>query len=193
MSGHDANPAPITQLLSRWSAGDAGAFDALVPLVYGELRRLARLLLSGERSGHTLSCTGLVHEAYLRLAGPTQIDWTNRAHFFGAASRAMRRVLVDHARGRSALKRGEGVVPEELDQVVLAVEPDLDVIALDRALEEFTALDPDRAKVVELRFFGGLSIEETAEVVGSSPATVKRDWSAARAWLFQRMKGYSNQ
>lgn len=150
-------------------------------------------MLRGERSGHTLGCTALVNEAYLRLAGPTQMDWTSRAHFLGAASCAMRRVLVDHARSRKALKRGEGVAHDELDQVVLAVEPDLDVMALDQALDEFAAFDPERAKVVELRFFGGLSIEETADILGSSPATVKRDWSAARAWLFQRMKGFASE
>jgi RNA polymerase sigma factor (TIGR02999 family) len=183
-------PAPqLTQLLERWTQGDQSAFDELVPAVYDELRRLARLLLLNERAGHTLGCTALVHEAYLRLVGQTRTDWIGRAHFFGAASRAMRRVLVDHARARNAVKRGDGAVAVELDQVMLAIEPDLDVVALDRALEELAAFDLERARIVELRFFGGLSVEETAAIVGSSPATVKRDWTVARAWLYKRMKG----
>ncbi|HBY63162.1 MAG TPA: RNA polymerase subunit sigma-70 [Solibacterales bacterium] len=189
MPQDDARGATLTLLLSRWSEGDAGAFDQIVPLVYDELRRLARLLLRTERAGHTLGCTALVHEAYLRLVDQTQSDWNSRAHFFGAAARAMRRVLVDHARARNALKRGEGAVPEDIGLIALAVEPDLDVLALDCALDEFAGFDPERARVVELRFFGGLSIEETAAIMGSSPATVKRDWAAARAWLYQKMKG----
>lgn len=186
----EVRPAPqLTQLLERWTQGDQSAFDELVPAVYGELRRLARLLLLNERAGHTLGCTALVHEAYLRLVSQTRTDWIGRAHFFGAASRAMRRVLVDHARARKAIKRGDGAVAVELDQVMLAIEPNLDVVALDRALAELAAFDAERARIVELRFFGGLSVEETAAIVGSSPATVKRDWTVARAWLYNRMKG----
>lgn len=179
----------ITKLLHRWSAGEDGAFDEVVPLVYQELRRLARVLLSSERPGHTLGCTALVHEVYLRLAGQIRTGWVNRSHFFGAAARAMRRVLVDHARARKSAKRGLGEAIEPLDRVQLAVEPDLDILALDLALEEFAAFDPERARVVELRFFAGLSIEETAAVLDASPATVKRDWAVARAWLYQRMRG----
>lgn len=186
----EVRPAPqLTQLLERWTQGDQSAFDELVPAVYGELRRLARLLLLNERPGHTLGCTALVHEAYLRLVSQTRTDWIGRAHFFGAASRAMRRVLVDHARARKAIKRGDGAVAVELDQVMLAIEPNLDVVALDRALEELAAFDAERARIVELRFFGGLSVEETAAILGSSPSTVKRDWTVARAWLYKRMKG----
>ena len=180
---------PLTQLLRRWTAGDEQAFEELVPLVYEELRRLAKMLLQREAAGHTLNCTALVHEAYLRLMGPSTTDWESRYHFFGAAARAMRRVLVDHARARNAGKRGEGVVPVELNQASLAFEIDLDILALDRALEELSSFDPVRARIVELRYFGGLSIEETAALTGSSPATVKRDWTAARAWLFRRMTG----
>lgn len=184
----EAQPA-LTQLLERWSAGDQEAFQELVPVVYMELRRLARMLLLQERKGHTLGCTALVHEAYLRLVDQTRMDWNGRAHFFGAAATAMRRVLVDHARARGAVKRGDGAVAVELDQVVLALQPDLDVVALDRALEELATFDPAGARIIELRFFGGMSVEETAAIVGSSPATVKRDWAAARAWLYKRLLG----
>ncbi|MBY0375893.1 MAG: sigma-70 family RNA polymerase sigma factor [Bryobacteraceae bacterium] len=187
-----AEPPPqatVTALLDRWTEGDTEAFEAMVPLVYDELRRVARVLLLQERRGHTLGCTALVHEAYLRLVDQSRTTWPNRAYFFGAAARAMRRVLLDHARARNAQKRGDGAIPVDLDSVTLAVDPDFDMIALDRALDELTAFDPHRARVVELRYFGGLSIEETAAIVDSSPATVKRDWAVARAWLFQRISG----
>jgi RNA polymerase sigma factor (TIGR02999 family) len=183
----------LTQLLERWSAGDRTAFEELVPAVYAELRRLARLLLLNERRGHTLGCTALVNEAYLRLVDQTRTDWNGRAHFFGAAATAMRMVLVDHARARKAVKRGEGAVAVELDQVVLAVEPDIDVIALDCALEELASFAPEGARLIELRFFGGMSVEETAAVMGTSPATVKRNWSAARAWLYRRLNGAARE
>lgn len=187
------NPAQatVTALLDSWTQGDEAAFDRMVPLVYDELRRVARVLLLQERRGHTLGCTALVHEAYLRLVDQNHTDWPNRAYFFGAAARAMRRVLLDHARAKNAQKRGDGAVPVDLDSVTLAVDPDFDMIALDRALDQLTAFDPERARIVELRYFGGLSIEETAAVVNSSPATVKRDWAVARAWLFQRITGES--
>jgi RNA polymerase sigma factor (TIGR02999 family) len=179
----------LTQLLERWAAGDRKAFEELVPAVYAELRRLAKLLLLNERRGHTLGCTALVNEAYLRLVDQTRTDWNGRAHFFGAAATAMRRVLVDHARARRAVKRGDGAIAVELDQVVLSVEPGIDVVALDCALEELASFDPEGARLIELRFFGGMSVEETAELMGTSPATVKRNWSAARAWLYRRLKG----
>jgi RNA polymerase sigma factor (TIGR02999 family) len=189
MDEADQNQKPLTLLLDRWAAGDKKAFEDLVPAVYEELRRLARMLLLNEQRGHTLGCTALVHEAYLRLVDQTRTDWSGRAHFFGAAARAMRRVLVDHARAKKAAKRGEGAVAVELDQVTLSVEPNLDVLALDRALEELAGFDPERARIVELRYFGGLSVEEAAAIVGTSPATVKRDWAVARAWLYRRMTG----
>lgn len=185
--------APLTLMLERWASGDQSAFEELVPLVYTELRRLARLLLLNERKGHTLGCTALVHEAYLRLVDQTRMDWNGRAHFFGAAATAMRRVLVDHARARRAVKRGAGAEGMELDRVVLGVELDLDVLALDHALEELAAFDPEGARMIELRFFGGLSVEETAAVMGTSPATVKREWTAARAWLYRRMRGEARE
>ncbi|MCZ2148783.1 MAG: sigma-70 family RNA polymerase sigma factor [Bryobacterales bacterium] len=191
MGSADDPGIPLTQLLQRWTAGDEQAFEELVPLVYEELRRLAKVMLAREKPGHTLNCTALVHEAYLRLVGRSTTDWESRSQFFGAAARAMRRVLVDHARARHAKKRGDGVTPLELDEASLSIEMDLDVLSLDRALEELAALDPERAKVVELRYFGGLSIEETAALTRTSPATVKRDWLAARAWLFRRMTGFA--
>lgn len=179
----------ITQLLQRWSGGDATAFDEMVPVVYGELRVLARTLLQKERQGHTLGCTALVHEAFLRLVDQTQTDWKCRSHFFGSAARAMRRVLVDHARARNALKRGEGIEFVDLDFVKAAVEPGVDILALDAALDEFTAFDPDKARLVELRYFAGLSIEETAALMDRSATSVKRDWTVARAWLYRRITG----
>lgn len=189
MSDGERPQAAITELLHRWQGGDQAAFDELVPTVYDELRRLARVLVAKERVGLTLDCTALVHEAYLRLMDQTRMDWSGRAHFFGAAARAMRRVLVDRARARNAQKRGDGAQAVELDELVLAEEPDLDVMLLEQALQELEAFDAERARIVELRFFGGLSVEEAAVVVGSSAATVKRDWAVARAWLYRRMTG----
>jgi RNA polymerase sigma factor (TIGR02999 family) len=181
----------ITRLLDRWAEGDGGAFEALMPIVYAELRRLADHYLRQERGGHTLQPTALVHEAYLRLAGTRDMRLRSRAHFYGAAAQVMRRVLVDHARGRRAAKRGgpeRQVVPfdEALDAPIAA---QLDFIALDEALTALERIAPDRARVVELRFFGGLSVEDTAEYLGIAPATVKRHWSFARAWLFRRLSG----
>lgn len=179
----------LTQLLRSWADGDKAAFEELLPRVYNQLKSLARQLLSGERSGHTLSCTALVHEAYLRLVDQVGIDWQGRAHFFGAAAVTMRRILVDHARARNSQKRGEGVTMEDLSMVQIAQDPKLDVLELDLALTALAAIDPERAKVVELRYFAGLSIEETAMVVQRSPATVKRDWTVARAWLYREIMG----
>ncbi len=180
----------ITELLNQWSGGNRKAFDELAPLVYSELKSLAQRALLNERSAPTLNCTALVHEAYLRLVQHDRIQWSGRAHFFGAAAQVMRRVLVDHARQRLARKRGAGAKLEDLDKVVaVALQPDLDVIALHDALELLAAEDPESARVVELRCFGGLSIEETAEVLGSSPSSVTRTWSFARAWLYRRLNG----
>ncbi|HKX27957.1 MAG TPA: sigma-70 family RNA polymerase sigma factor [Blastocatellia bacterium] len=178
------SPATITQLLIKWRNGDQAALDELLPLVYGELRRLAGYYLRQERPGHTLQPTALVHEAYLRLVGEKEIDWQNRAHFFGIAAVRIRRILVEHARSRQAAKRGGGeyrLALSEADR--LAEKPDVNLVALDDALQRLEALDPHKSRVVELRYFAGLTIEETAEVLDVSPAKVKRDWSMARAWL----------
>jgi RNA polymerase sigma factor (TIGR02999 family) len=178
----------ITDLLNRWSAGDQTAFDQVMPLLYDELKHQSRKLLQNERPGITLNCTDLVHEAYLRLVDQTRMQWKGRSHFMGAAAQVMRRILVEHARKRLAQKRGVGAHPQSLDKVVaVALEPDLDVVALNDALNDFAETDPESARVVELRCFGGLSIEETAEVLGTSPSSVKRMWSYARAWLFRRL------
>jgi len=166
-----------------------------MPLVYDELRRLADHYLRRERSDHTLQSTALVHEAYLRLAGQHPPEWQNRAHFFGIAAHVMRQILVEYARGRSAEKRGGNAITLTLDEAVALprqMQTDIDVVALDRALNELSALDAQQGKIVELRFFAGLTIEDTSEVMGISPATVKRDWVTARAWLFRSMTGESS-
>jgi RNA polymerase sigma factor (TIGR02999 family) len=174
----------ITQLLVNWSEGDQAALDEILPLVYDELRRLARSYLRRERPDHTLQATALVHEAYIRLIDQHSVSWQNRAHFFGIASQMMRRILVNHALSRAAVKRGGLAQKLSLDEAVgLGDQPEVDLIALDRALNELEALDSRQSRIVELRYFGGLSIEETAEVLSLSPATVKREWSTARLWL----------
>lgn len=179
----------VTKLLQAWSDGDGGAFEELVPLVERELRRLARHYMARERRDHTLQATALVNEAFLRLAGGTAIRWNDRAHFIGIAARLMRRVLVDHARSRGYQKRGGGGQRVTLDEGLLASEgPDLDVIALDRALEAFAKVDARKSQVIELRFFGGLSVEETADVLKVSTDTVKRDWRLAKLWLLRELK-----
>jgi RNA polymerase sigma factor (TIGR02999 family) len=179
-----AEPTEVTALLSRIAAGDPEGMDRLIPLVYGELRQLAAGQLRNERPDHTLSPTSLVHEAFLRLTGNAPTAWEGRSHFFGVAAQAMRRILVDHARRRTALKRGRQH-QATLDEAVEAgaVASSEEVLGVDEALERLAALDPRQARVVELRYFVGLSIEETADVLGISPATVKRDWMVARAWL----------
>ena len=189
------NPS-ITQLLHGWSAGDMHALDRLVPLVYDELRRMARRQLHDERDGHTLQGTGLVHEAFLRLAEQRAVQWASRGQFFGWVSQLMRRILVDHARARQAMKRGDGVAVLSLDQLKAdgAADPASadaleEILQLDQALRAMERLDPRQIQVVELRFFGGLSVEETAEALEVSPATVKREWSTARAWLLRQMGG----
>jgi RNA polymerase sigma factor (TIGR02999 family) len=179
-------PSDVTQLLVAWGAGDVLAGERLLPAVYAELRRQAARAMRREGSEHTLQATALVHEAYLRLIDQNRVVWRNRAHFFGVAAQLMRRILVDHARGRRAAKRGGGLQPLALgdaDAPASSVEAGVDVIALHDALERLAALDPAQARLVELRYFGGLNIDETAEALGVSPATVKREWAIARAWL----------
>jgi RNA polymerase sigma factor (TIGR02999 family) len=173
----------------NWGQGDQGAREALIPLVYDELRRLARRYLRRERPDHTLQSAALVNEAYLRLIRQDQPQWQNRAHFFGVAAQLMRHILVDHARNRAAAKRGAGAPRLTLDpDVALPQTRDVDLVALDDALNQLAALDPQQSRLVELRFFGGLSIEETSVVLGVSPATVKREWATARAWLQREMR-----
>ena len=177
-------PKGVTQLLADWSKGDEGALEALMPLVYEELRRLARSYMRHERPEHTLSTTGLIHEAYLRLVDQ-KVSWQSRAHFFGIAAQMMRRVLVDHSKTQRRAKRGGGAVKIPLDAPALVGgTPDMDLVALDEALSRLEKLDPQRGRIVELRFFGGLSNEEASEVLGVSPATVQRQWAGARAWLY---------
>jgi len=175
---------PVTALLARLRDGDTGALDRLVPLVHGELRRLAQAHLRRERAGHTLQATALAHEAYLRLVGIERLDWRDRAHFFGVASGIMRRILIDHARRHRAARRGGGSVHVPLDDVdPAAPERSEELVALDEAMERLRSLDERQERIVELRFFGGLGVEETAAVLGISARTVKREWSVARAWL----------
>lgn len=174
----------VTRLLEAWGEGDRGAVDRLVPLVYDELRLLARQRMAGERPGHTLQTTALIHEAFLDLVRLKRIAWQDRAHFFAIAARAMRRVLVDHAERRNALKRGGKRRPVPLDEVTLADEHHVEeILAIDQALRRLEALNERHCRVVECRVFGGLGVKETAETLGISPATVKRDWTVARAWL----------
>ena len=177
-------PKPVTALLIKWQDGDDSALKKLLPLVYDELRRLARHYLRSERTGHTLQSTALVHEAYLRLVGQDSLRVESRAHFFGIAARLMRQILVDHARERGAAKRGANCLTLALDEAVaLPQKREVDLIALDDALNGLAALDPRQSQIVDLRFFGGLSIEDTSCVLGISPATVKREWATARLWL----------
>jgi RNA polymerase sigma factor (TIGR02999 family) len=181
----------LTQLLQAWQQGDVPAGEQLVPLVYAELRRIARMKLSGERSGHTLQATALVHEAWLRLMQQHGAGWQNRTQFYAIAAQAMRRILVDHARRREAAKRGAGESMADVDEladVLASPVPDEQLVALDTALETLAALDERQAKVVELRFFGGLTVEETGEVLSLSPTTVKREWATARLWLFRAIQ-----
>ena len=186
---YPASSERVSKLLLNWGQGDQGAREALIPLVYDELRRLARRYLRRERPDHTLQSAALVNEAYLRLIRQDQPQWQNRAHFFGVAAQLMRHILVDHARNRAAAKRGAGAPRLTLDpDVALPQARDVDLVALDDALNELAALDPQQSRLVELRFFGGLSIEETSVVLGVSPATVKREWATARAWLQREMR-----
>jgi RNA polymerase sigma factor (TIGR02999 family) len=177
----------VPQLLAAWANQDPRALDRLVPLVYDELRRLAHYHMHGERAGHTLQTTALVNEVYLRLAGIKGLQWRDRAHFFAMAGTLMRRVLVDYARGQKRDKRGGGVLVTSLDGHAVTAAPSVDLEALDDALERLAVVDPQQCKVVELRFFAGLSIEETAVALGISSATVKRDWTTAKAWLHHEL------
>jgi RNA polymerase sigma factor (TIGR02999 family) len=180
----------LTSLLIEWQEGDPTALDRLTPLVYDELRRIAHRYVRRERNGHTLETTALVNEAYVRLAGSKNIAWENRSHFFAATAQVMRHVLIDHARKRLYAKRGGDVQHVPLDDVVsdMTTQRADELIVLNEALGELAKLDPRKARVVELRYFAGLSLEETAEVLDVSPMTVRRDWRAAKAWLFRRMK-----
>jgi RNA polymerase sigma factor (TIGR02999 family) len=180
---------PITELLVAWGHGDSAARDRLVPLVYRELRRRAAGYLRQERADHTLQPTALVHEVYLRLVDQDRAQWKNRSQFFGLAANMMRRILVDHAREHKAQKRGRGLKVSLEGVDVAAGQQEVDLVALDAALEELSALDPRQGQIVELRYFGGLSIEETAHALDLSPATIKREWTMARAWLHARLEG----
>jgi RNA polymerase sigma-70 factor (ECF subfamily) len=184
-SSHD-----VTRLLKEWAQGASSALDALTPLVYAELRRLADSYLRSESPGHTLQPTALVHEAYLRLVDRNAPDWQNRSHFYGVAAHLMRQILVDHARTRQAVKRGGQAIQVSLEEdLVVSRERDADLVALDEALERLAALEPRKAQVVELRFFGGLSIEEIAKLLDVSDVTVRRDWQFAKAWLLRQLSG----
>lgn len=181
-------PGPVTQHLLAWTSGNRAALEELIPVVYPELRRIAGRYLRRERVGHTLQPTALVHEAYVKLIDQSRAQWQNRAQFFGVAAQLMRRILVDHAREHAAAKRGGGVRPVTLVDAAGALPTrGIDVLALDEALARLTALYPEQGRLVELRFFGGLTIEETGEVLGLSPATVKRQWAVARAWLLAHL------
>jgi len=186
-----ASSEDVTELLQAWSLGDLAAGERALLLVYEELKHQAARYLRRERHDHTLRPTALVHEAYLRLVGQHGVAWQNRGQFFGVAAQMMRRVLVDYARARARTKRAGGWYRVSLEEAgaALSVVPDVDLLALESALGELGELDPERARLVELRFFAGLSIEDTAELLGVSPSTVTRDWRMAKAWLFRRLKG----
>ena len=193
MDSDSATPSPqITELLQKWQGGDREALDQLIPLVYDELHVIAGRHLARERRDGTLQTTALVNEAYLKLVDQRRVDWQNRAHFFAIAARLMRRILLDDARRRHREKRGAGAVALSIDDTPVAAPSSpvdvTDIIAIDRALQELEQLDPDQGRIVELRFFGGLTVEETATVLSISPATVKREWAMAKAWLYPRVR-----
>jgi len=186
----DSNPStPVTSLLAQWKSGDPAALQSLIPIVYDELHRLARRQLSGERDGHTLQSTALVNEAYLRLSNQESGLVNSRAHFLGIAAHVMRQILVDHARARGAAKRDGGNRVELKDEDHPLQDGDVDLVALDEALKELAKFDPDLCRVVEMRYLGGLSVEDTAQAMGVSPATIKREWAAAKAWLSRELRG----
>jgi RNA polymerase sigma-70 factor (ECF subfamily) len=183
------NPTKVTGLLRKWGRGDEGALERLIPLVHDELHRIAQLCMAGERTGHSLQATVLVNEAYLRLVEATHVGWQDRAHFLAVSARVMRRILVDHARARHYQKRGGDAVKVTFDEgLVVTREPGPDFVALDDALEALAKFDERKSRVIEMRFFGGLSVEETAAVLKVSPATVMGDWRLARAWLQREMR-----
>ncbi len=184
-SSHD-----VTLLLQAWSGGDKQALDRLAPLVYRELRRIAGRIMTAERPNHTLQATALVNEAYVRLVDTQQVSWQDRAHFFALCARAMRQILIDHARARASEKRGGGEVAIELEEGLIAgSSPEANLLELDDALKRLAEIDPRKSQVVEMRFFGGLSLEETAEALKVSTKTVQRDWDLARAWLYGELGG----
>ncbi|HKQ72528.1 MAG TPA: sigma-70 family RNA polymerase sigma factor [Blastocatellia bacterium] len=186
----------VTECLIAWSHGDEAALDKLIPLVHDELRRLARRYMRrerGQRPGHTLQTTALVNEAYLRLIDASRVQWQNRAHFFAISARLMRQILVDYARAQKYAKRGGGAAPVSLDEAAtLVMERAPDLVALDDALNALAVIDERKSKVIEMRFFGGLSVEETAEVLKVSPDTVMRDWRLAKVWLLRELSGEEN-
>jgi RNA polymerase sigma factor (TIGR02999 family) len=188
MTSREKTPADVTDLLLAWSSGDEAAMDELMPLVYAELRRIARRYMGKEDRHHTLDTSALINEAYLKLVDARGVDWQNRAHFFAVSAQAMRRILVDFARARRNLKRGGGVRPLSLDEALVAA-PDraADVCALDEGLRRLAALSPRQSRVVELRYFGGLTDEEVSKVLDVSPRTVRNDWRLARAWLYREL------
>jgi RNA polymerase sigma factor (TIGR02999 family) len=181
-------PSEVSQLLRAWSEGDRAAFDKLMPLVYEELRQMAKRYMDRQQVGHTLQTTALIHEAYLRLVDQSEAQWQNRAHFFAVAATAMRHILVDHARARQAAKRGGAARAVTLDEAAaVSVEEAAELVALDDALESLAAFDQRKSRVVEMKYFGGLTVEETAEALQVSPETVARDWRLARTWLLREL------
>lgn len=180
----------VTELLQRWSKGDQSALDALMPLVYEDLRRLASYYLRQEARAQTLQSTALVHEVYLRLCGQQDPEWQGQAHFFAVVAKMIRRILVDHARQKSAARRGGNIQSDDLETALtIPVQANVDMLLLDEALNELADFDPRKSKVVEMRFFGGLSAKDIATVLDTTEATVRRDWNIARAWLYRRMQG----
>ncbi|MEK7855163.1 MAG: sigma-70 family RNA polymerase sigma factor [Acidobacteriota bacterium] len=191
MSAEGDKKQEISQILHEWGKGGKEASDKLMPLVYDELRRQAARYLRRERPGHTLQTTALIHETYLKLIDQKNVDWQNRAHFYGIAAQAMKRILIDHAKARHREKRGGAAENLPLDEArfVVSDETNVDIVALDQALTKLAAFDPRQASIVDLKFFAGLSIEDIAETLEVSPATVKREWNSAKAWLFSEING----
>jgi RNA polymerase sigma factor (TIGR02999 family) len=186
-----AERSPVTELLLAWGQGDESALERLMPMVHEELHRLARREMRGERTGHTLQTTALVNEAYLRLIDARRVHWHDRAHFFALSARLMRRILVDHARSRQYLKRGGGAKQITLDDALVVAEArSADLIALDDALQALAAVDPRKSQVIEMRYFGGLTVDETAEALSISPETVTRDWRFGKVWLLRKLRGH---
>src|SRR5215475_2917655 len=189
-NGFMEEPQEVTMLLAAWSHGDEAARDELIPLVYDELRRLAAYYMTREPAGHSLQATALVHEAYLRLVDQRRVQWQGRTHFFAIAAQMMRRILVDYARGSHCAKRGGGAQPVSLDNAtIVSPEKAADLVALDDALNQLATIAPRKSQVVELRYFGGLSMQEIAEMLGVSEVTIQRDWTTAKAWLFRAIGG----
>jgi len=184
----DVSPQEVTQLLADWGKGDRSALDKLFPLVHSELRRIAQRQMNQERGGHTLQATALVNEAYLKLVGQQSFEWQNRAHFFAVCAQVMRHILIDHARAHARDKRGGGAIQVSLNEVAVVAEEQAPyILALDEALRRLERLDPQKGKIVELRYFGGLTVEETAEFLKTSQRTVEREWTAAKAWLYREL------